>query len=276
MGGVAVGDPQLRPRPTRGLAVGTRWRQPALVVAGWVTFLAFWTYASNNLVNPFILPTPAKVVDEMRSIVTTGELFEHFQWSLLKTLAGFGCALAIGLPVGFLMGRSRWWRAFFHLPVTVAGNIPGITYAVLALVIFGIGVEGPILAVALISMPYIAINVAAGLDGIDRGLLQMSTAFGRSGRQVMRHVLIPTVVPFVFAGVRLSFALAWKVEAITEVFGSSNGVGYMIRQSYDHFSVAGILAWMFFFVLFIVLMERFVLQALERKIFRWRPAEVTG
>lgn len=276
MSGVAVGDPRLRSRRARGLAVSSRWRQAALVVLGWLAFAGLWTYASNNWVNPFILPTPAKVIDEMSFIVTSGELFEHFQWSLLKTLAGFALAVAIGLPVGLLMGRNRWWRAFFHVPVTVAGNIPGITYAVMALVIFGISIEGPILAVALISMPYIAINVAAGLDGIDRGLLQMSTAFGRSSGQVLRHVLLPTVIPFVFAGVRLSFALAWKVEAITEVFGASNGVGYMIRQSYDHFSVAAILAWMFFFVIFIVLMERFVLQPVERRLFRWRPAEVTS
>ena len=92
----------------------------------------------------------------------------------------------------------------------------------------------------------------------------------------MRHVLVPSVAPFAFAGVRLSFALAWKVEAITEVFGASNGIGYMIRHSYDQFSVAGILAWMFFFVVFIVLMERFVLQPVERRLFRWRPAEVTS
>jgi NitT/TauT family transport system permease protein len=274
--GAVVSGPRVEGRDRRGIALGRRARQAALVVAGWLAFLGFWTYASNNLVNPFILPTPAKVLDEMWTIASTGELFEHFQWSLMKTFVGFGLAVAIGLPIGMLMGRSRWWRAYFHMPVTVAGNIPGITYAVLALVIFGISVEGPILAVALISMPYIAINVAAGLDGIDRGLLQMSRAFGRSGRDVLRHVLIPTVIPFVFAGVRLSFALAWKVEAITEVFGASNGIGYMIRHSYDEFSVPGILAWMFFFVIFIVLMERFVLQPVERRLFRWRPSEVTS
>ena len=276
MSGAVASGPRVEGRDRREAAIGRRARQAALVVAGWLAFLGFWTYASNNLVNPFILPTPAKVLDEMWTIVSTGELFEHFQWSLMKTFVGFGLAVAIGLPIGMLMGTSRWWRAYFHMPVTIAGNIPGITYAVLALVIFGISLEGPILAVALISMPYIAINVAAGLDGIDRGLLQMSHAFGRSGRDILRHVLIPTVIPFVFAGVRLSFALAWKVEAITEVFGSSNGIGYMIRHSYDQFSVAGILAWMFFFVIFIVLMERFVLQPVERHLFRWRPAEVTS
>ena len=276
MSGAVASGPRVEGRYRREAAIGRRARQAALVVAGWLAFLGFWTYASNNLVNPFILPTPAKVLDEMWTIVSTGELFEHFQWSLMKTFVGFGLAVAIGLPIGMLMGTSRWWRAYFHMPVTIAGNIPGITYAVLALVIFGISLQGPILAVALISMPYIAINVAAGLDGIDRGLLQMSRAFGRSGRDVLRHVLIPTVIPFVFAGVRLSFALAWKVEAITEVFGASNGIGYMIRHSYDEFSVSGILAWMFFFVVFIVLMERFVLQPVERRLFRWRPAEVTS
>ena len=276
MSGAVVSGSRVEGRDRRGVAIGRRARQAALVGAGWLAFLGFWPYASNNLVNPFILPTPAKVLDEMWTIVSTGELWEHFQWSLMKTFVGFGLAVAIGLPIGMLMGRSRWWRAYFHMPVTVAGNIPGITYAVLALVIFGISLEGPILAVALISMPYIAINVAAGLDGIDRGLLQMSHAFGRRGRDILRHVLIPTVIPFVFAGVRLSFALAWKVEAITEVFGASNGIGYMIRHSYDEFSVAGILAWMFFFVIFIVLMERFVLQPVERRLFRWRPAEVTS
>jgi NitT/TauT family transport system permease protein len=273
MSGAVVSGSRVEGRDRRAVAIGRRARQGALVVAGWLAFLGFWTYASNNLVNPFILPTPAKVLDEMATIVSSGELFEHFQWSLMKTFVGFGLAVVIGLPIGMLMGTSRWWRAYFHMPVTVAGNIPGITYAVLALVIFGISLEGPILAVALISMPYI---VAAGLDGIDRGLLQMSHAFGRRGRDILRHVLIPTVIPFVFAGVRLSFALAWKVEAITEVFGASNGIGYMIRHSYDQFSVSGILAWMFFFVIFIVLMERFVLQPLERRLFRWRPAEVTS
>jgi NitT/TauT family transport system permease protein len=275
-GAVVSGSPLEGEGRARRITVGRRGRQAVLVVVGWLAFLGFWTYASNNLVNPFILPTPAKVLEEMRLIVSSGELFEHFQWSLMKTFVGFGLAVAIGLPIGMLMGRSRWWRAFFHMPVTVAGNIPGITYAVLALVIFGISLQGPILAVAFISMPYIAINVAAGLDGIDRGLLQMSHAFGRRGRAILRHVLIPTVIPFVFAGVRLSFALAWKVEALTEVFGSSDGIGFMIRRSYQLYSVTDVLAWTGLFVIFMLLLERLVLVRLERYLFRWRPREAAA
>lgn len=254
-------------------AARIRWRRVGLVLLGWAGFLGVWKLASEYLLNPFILPGPVKVGEAMWDLLVTGEVFQHFQWSLGKTFTGFGFAIAIGMPIGFAMGRTRYFRAFFHDPVMVLGSVPGITYAVLALVIFGISLEGPVLAVALIAMPYIAINVAAGLDGIDRNLITMSRAFGRSRSHVLRHVLVPSVAPFVFAGVRLSFAIAWKVEALTEVFGSSNGIGFMIRRSYQLFSITHVLAWMLFFVVFMLLMERLVLLRIERHLFRWRPQE---
>jgi NitT/TauT family transport system permease protein len=253
-----------------------RWKQAAAVIIGWAAFFALWEFASSVLFNPYRLPGPVAVFEAMESIVTSGDAVKHFKASLGKIFLGFGFGVALGVPIGFLMGTTRYWKAFFHDPVVVAGSIPGITYAVLALVVFGIGIEGPIVAVALISMPYIALNVSAGLEGIDSSLITMSRAFGRSRKDVLRHVLIPTITPFVFAGVRLSFALAWKVEALTEVFGSSDGIGFMIRRSYQLFSVVDVLAWTGLFVIFMLLLERFVLLRLERHLFRWRPQEATA
>lgn len=253
-----------------------RWRQALAVVVGWAAFFGVWEFASTVLFNPYRLPGPVAVAEAMWAIVTSGGVVEHFRASLGKIFAGFGLGVAMGLPIGFLMGRTRYWKAFFHDPVMVAGSVPGITYAVLALVIFGIGLEGPILAVALVSMPYIALNVAAGLEGIDSSLITMSRAFERSRKDILRHVLIPTIAPFVFAGVRLSFALAWKVEALTEVFGSSEGIGFMIRHSYQVFSVVDVLAWTGLFVIFMLLLERLVLLRVERHLFRWRPQEATA
>jgi NitT/TauT family transport system permease protein len=253
-----------------------RWRQAAAVVVGWAAFFGVWAFASEVLFNPYRLPGPTAVGEAMWSIITSGEVVEQFKASLGKIFLGFGLGVLLGVPIGFLMGRTRYWKAFFHDPVMVAGSVPGITYAVLALVIFGIGLEGPVLAVALISMPYIALNVAAGLEGIDSSLIMMSRAFDRPRKDILRHVLIPTIAPFVFAGVRLSFALAWKVEALTEVFGSSNGIGFMIRRSYQQFSVTDVLAWTGLFVIFMLLLERLVLLRLERHLFRWRPQEASS
>jgi NitT/TauT family transport system permease protein len=243
-----------------------------MVILGWLAFLVVWTWGSAQF-SGTVLPEPWVVASEMWAILSSGSFFVNFGWSLFKTFAGFVAAVLIGAPIGYLMGRSRYWRAFFHDGVTVSGTIPGLTYAVLALIIFGISLEGPILAVALISMPYIAINVAEGIRGVDQDLVKMSQAFGRTTRQVRRHVLIPSVVPFVFAGVRLAFAVAWKVEALTEVFGGRNGVGFEIRRSYQEFSIPGVLAWMFLFIGFMLLVERFLLIRFENRVLSWRPQE---
>ncbi len=254
-------------------AASQRWRRTITVALGWLGFLGFWQLMSG-IVGEVRLPGPLKVGEAMWDILSSGKFLEDFISSVLKVIYGFLVSMVIGAPIGFLMGRSRYWKAFFKDGVMVAGSIPGLTYAVMALVIFGISLWGPILSVALISMPYIAINVAEGLEGVDRRLIQMSQVYRRKPRDVYRHVLLPAILPFVFAGVRMSFALAWKVEQLTEVFGSSKGVGFRIRESFQKFSVTGVLAWVLLFIAFMLLVERVMLVRLERRLFKWRKREV--
>jgi NitT/TauT family transport system permease protein len=209
----------------------------------------------------------------MWEIVAGGALVSDFFASVVKTAAGFVVAVLIGAPVGYLMGRFDYWKAFFHDGVVVAGIIPALTYAVLSLIIFGLSNLGPVLAVALVSTPYVAINVAEGVRGVDPHLVKMSQAFGRSARQIRRDVFVPTIVPYVFAAVRMSFAVAWKVEALTEVFGGTNGVGFQIRTEYQLFNITGVIAWMGLFIVFMLLVERLVLRKLESRVLAWRPEE---
>ncbi len=244
----------------------------ALLVAGWAALLLIWQVAAYYL--PFgTLPNPLEVSVEMWDIIASGALVSDFFASVLKTFAGFGVAVLIGAPVGYLMGRYNYWRAFFHDGVTVAGTIPALTYAVLSLIIFGLSNLGPVLAVALVSTPYVALNVAEGIRGVDQGLVRMSQAFGRNPKQIRREVYIPTIVPYLFAAVRMSFAVAWKVEALTEVFGGTNGVGFQIRTEYQLFNITGVIAWMALFIVFMLIIERLVLRKLESRLLAWRPEE---
>jgi NitT/TauT family transport system permease protein len=260
------------PRGNAHLSLATRRRVRGVagLVVGVGGFLLVWTLLSELIFGPFTLPPPTRIGSIMWELLVSGAFVHHLVPTILRLGYGFGLALVIGFPVGYLMGTSRWWRAFFHDMTMVAGSIPGITYAVLALVLFGISLLGPVLSVGLVSMPYVAINVAEGLDSVDRRLVQMSDAFGRRRPAIVRNVLIPSVAPFAFAGVRLSFALAWKVEQLTEVFGSSSGVGFEIRHEFEDFSIPGMLAWVLLFIVFMILLERFVLAKLERYLFRWR------
>jgi len=249
-----------------------RWRQIGLVAAGWIAMILVWEFGSWWY-GTRILPRPHQVLVEMWEILLSGNFASDFTASVLKTFAGFAVAAAVGAPVGYLMGRYRYWRAFFHDGVTIAGTIPAIVYAVLSLIVFGLSNLGPILAVALVSAPYVALNVAEGIRGVDKSLITMSEAFGRSQHQIRREVLIPTIVPFVFAAIRMCFAVAWKVEALTEVFGGRSGVGFQIRTEYQLYSITGVLAWMFLFIAFMLIIERLVLAKAEARLLSWRPEE---
>lgn len=255
-------------------SVSTRWRRTGVLVLGWVAFLLLWEGVSRFVFDEFILPGPLKVGAAMWDIVVQGEFIDDFAASISKTFMGFGLGAVIAVPVGYAMGRSRYWKAFFQDGVVGAGSIPGITYAVFALVIFGTGFLGPVLAVALISMPFIALSVAEGVEGVDPDLIRMAQAFKRDAGDINRHVVLPSILPFVFAGVRLSFAIAWKVEALTEVFGSSNGVGFQIRFAFQGFSITNVMAWTLLFILFMLLIER-GLAVFEAHVFRWRTWEKT-
>lgn len=256
----------------RRAAARRRGRRLLLLAAGWAAMLAGWQIASDYL-SSSVLPTPYEVGEYMWELVYTGAFVNDFLASVSKTFAGFAVAVAIGAPVGYLMGRYNYWRAFFHDGVTAAGVIPALVYAVLSLIIFGLSNMGPILAVALVSIPYVAINVSEGIRGVDQSLVKMSQAFGRSTHEIRREVLIPSIVPFVFAAVRMSFAVAWKVEALTEVFGGSNGIGFQIRTQYQLFSITGVLGWMLLFIIFMLIVERLVLRKLENRLLAWRPEE---
>jgi NitT/TauT family transport system permease protein len=253
-------------------AAGSRRRRYFLVVLGWVAFVLLWWAAAAILGSEARLPSPPRVVEEIRRILSE-DFWTQFWSSILRVFAGFAAAVVIGTPAGFLMGRSKYWGNFLQGPVVVAGSIPGLTYAVLAFVIFGISFWAPVMAVGLIAMPYVAINVAEGVRGVDRGLLNMSKAYHRSDRQITRDVVVPSVLPFVFAGIRLSFSLAWKVGTLTEVFGASQGIGFQIRRNFQLFNMPAVIAWVLLFVLFMLAIERLVLVRIERRMFRWRQWE---
>lgn len=259
--------------PTTGVGRLIRSRAVARVVLsllGGLSFLGLWAALSEWKFEPFVLPSPFAVVDNMGVLLGEGLVTEAFLKSLQKTLMGWGAAVAIGIPIGLLMGRYRYARAFFHDFVYVLSNVPLVVYAVISLVVFGISDIGPAFVVMLLVLPAVSINVAAGVASADQGLLAMSRAFGRSGPSVTRFVIVPAVLPFLLAAARVSFADSWKLEALTETFGSASGVGFQIHKAFTTFSVLDALSWMMFFVIFVIVIERVLLAPAERRIFAWR------
>jgi NitT/TauT family transport system permease protein len=211
----------------------------------------------------------------MWEILGSGDFWENF-WATLKHLAiGFAIAFVLGTVLGIVMGRSAYWNGFFRDYVMVTLTMPGLIFALLAVMIFGLSALGPIVAIVLTSMPHITVNVVEGVRAIPRDLLDMATAYGVDRRTRLRSVIFPALAPYLFTAVRYGFAIAWKITALTELFGGADGVGIQIRVEFQFFNITGVVAWAFFLVAFALIMERLVLTRLEDRFFRWRPKAFT-
>jgi NitT/TauT family transport system permease protein len=281
---VTAAEPQGSSTTTVADAIAKRpasTRRKAVVYSllGAATLLVIWPLASGYTRTEFDhLPSPAEVAQRMWWFVVGNpdrgvapwSVLTNFWETLRKTLIGFVLAVVVGVPIGILMGRYRYAKNFFFDFVYLAANVPLLVYAILGLLLFGLGDAGPAFVVALLVLPVISLNVAAGVEGVDRQLLAMSRAYGRPTRAALRDVVIPSFAPFLFSSSRASFAASWKLAALAETFGGSTGVGVQIRKAFQGFAVADMLAWMMFFVIFVVVIERVVLMRLERYVFRYR------
>ncbi|HEU5112646.1 MAG TPA: hypothetical protein VFU96_04965, partial [Acidimicrobiia bacterium] len=164
-----------------------RWKATAYSLLGAASFLLVWQLASQYTRTEFdLLPGPLEVAEQMGVYIVGDEaegippgwVFVNFWETFRKTLYGFAGALVIGIPIGILMGRYRYAKSFFFDFVYLAANVPLIVYAILGLLIFGIGDIGPAFVVGLLVLPVITLNVAAGVEGVDPNLLAMSRSFG--------------------------------------------------------------------------------------------------
>ena len=254
----------------RGATAPQRRRYLAWRVAGYVLFVGGWALISWFTL-PYILPSPLEVLREMGEVVRRDDFWINVFATLKHLAIGFTLAFIIGTAIGIAMGRSPYWDGFFRDYVMLTLTTPGLVFALICVMIFGLLDIGPIVAIVLTSFAHITVNVVEGVRAIPRDLMDMATAYGVDRRTRIRNIVLPAVAPFLFVAVRYGFAIAWKITALTELFGQTDGVGIQIRVEFLFFDIAGVLAWAFFLVGFALVMERLVLQRLERRFFRWRP-----
>lgn len=244
-----------------------RWGLRAGVIIGWLAFIGVWYAFSQFVLGTQQLPPPHTVASEAWQVVS-GEGFGSTLWaSLFRVIAGCLLALVVSIVLGTVIAYSAWWRGLLGSLTRFFVSIPTVALAILALILFGVSGLGPMLTAALVATPYVMSSVAQGLTGVDRRLIVMSESFARTRAQIITGVLLPSSVLAVIGGARQAFALAWRITLLTEVFASSDGVGFQIRRSFESYDVRGMLAWTALFIGLMFIFENFVFRQLERRAF---------
>jgi NitT/TauT family transport system permease protein len=150
--------------------------------------------------------------------------------------------------------------------------MPAFVWAFLTTMWFGITWQAPVLTVAFTTFPFVAINVAQGVRAITPELKHMSTAFEVGRWKQFRHLIVPAVAGYIFAGLRFAIIVGWNGILLSEWFSGQAGVGFRTRYWFDANRYRGFVGWVIVFIVFIVLVDRVILNRLQKRAFRWRDA----
>ena len=223
------------------------------------------------LIYPRLLPSPVSTVREAMRLVSDGTFFFHMYQSLRRVFVGSIVAMFFSVGVGIYMGTVVMGERFFQPLVVLGLTIPGLMWALIAVMLFGINEWSPYFAVTVTIFPMLVINIWAGVKALDKELIDMSRVFHFTPWMKISQVIIPQLVPNIFAATRYGLGLAWKVVVVVEMFGTSNGVGYQVMKSYQVFNMEGVIAWTLTFVVAMIVIEYGAINFAERRLTAWRP-----
>jgi len=224
------------------------------------------------------VPTPWKVFEFLWIELTGGShggvLKGQWAHHVAVTMERFGIGLVIsfiiGLAVGVLIGSSRYAHALLNDTLMVFLALPAIIWAFITVIWFGLGNQAPVWTTVLTAFPFVSVNIVHGVQAITPDLRMMSHSFGVSSYRRLRHLILPAITGYVFAGLRFAVIVGWNGVLLAEWFGSADGVGWRTRYWYDAARYQGFVGWVLLFLVIIILIDQWILAPMERRAFRWR------
>jgi len=189
------------------------------------------------VVDPAFLPSPLDVGRAFMRLVDTGyqghSLLYHFGISLFRFFAAFLFCLAVGIPLGLLMGVSGAMRAVFDPPIELTRPIPKLALLPLMIVWFGIGELSKILLIVAALFPIISISAMQAVRGVSIKRIQAAQSLGASRAIIFRRVLIPASLPGIFTGVRVALGVGVTMLVGAEMVATSEGIAWMALTASD-------------------------------------------
>ncbi|WP_372573487.1 ABC transporter permease [Ruegeria jejuensis] len=181
---------------------------------------------------PLYLPPPEEVWKRTVTVLSEGfrnfTLWEHLGYSLFRVIAGFLLGALVGIPLGYAMGLSDWFRGWFDPIVEFMRPVPPLALIPLVIIWFGIGEGGKIILLFLAALWIMAIAARSGVSGVNISKVHAAYSLGASKWQIMRYVIIPNSLPEIFTGARVAMGVCWGTVVAAELVAAEQGAGMMI------------------------------------------------
>lgn len=249
-----------------------RWRAVARTAFPFVVVGGLWEVVARSGIFPRRLFPPLEdVADTFLRLTAAGILPHHALETVVRLMAGFGMAAVVGVALGIIMGRSRRAEDIFLPLVSVGAPIPGLAYAPLFLLWFGLGDVGAVILVGFVSAFPIILNSWTGVKAVKEIWVRAAQIMGANDRRLFRQVILPGALPYILTGLRLGLAQAWRILVAVEMLAAVPwGLGWMIFGAREFLNTDVMLAGIVVIGAIGLALEKLVFQRLEQfTVVRW-------
>lgn len=250
----------------------SHWRVIARSAFPFLVLALAWEATAHLGVFPRkLFPPLEEVAAALLRLTADGVLPHHVLDTLVRLLAGFALAAVAGVAIGFAMGRSRRAEDVALPLISIGAPIPGLAYAPLFLLWFGLGNVTAVLLVAFVSAFPIIFNTWTGVKAVKEVWVRSAQAMGADDRRLLHHVILPGALPYMLTGLRLGLAQAWRILVGIEMLAAVPwGLGWMIFGAREFLNTDVMLAGVAVIGAIGLALEKLVFQRLERyTVVRW-------
>ena len=235
--------------------------------------LALWELVVQiGLISETSIPPASAAIPELFAQMVEASLWKAIGNTLQGWVLGLGIAIAAGVPAGLLIGSSRWAYRAFRVPIEFLRPIPSVALIPLAVLIYGTGLESKVFLAAFASFWPLLIQTIYGVQDVDPVATDTARAFGLGRLERMWRVTVPSAVPYIATGIRISSAVALILAVTAELVIGSAGLGREINTAssggnidlmYALIIATGLLGWAL----------NLAATAVEKRVLHWHPSQ---
>lgn len=203
--------------------------------------ILLWIVISISEKGGVVFAPPWKVVEKLIAEGYDGILWTHIGYSLFRLITGFALGFVFSIPVAFLMG---WYAPVRHVVgpwFRFIRHIPPLAYIPLVAVGAGAGERAKVIVIAIASFLAMVVTIYQGILNVNTDLIRAARTSGAGNRDLFFKAVVPSSVPFIFAGARLGLSSSLTTLVAAELTGASKGLGAMVQKASGSYDMASVL-----------------------------------
>lgn len=203
-------------------------------IVSWVIILIIWQIASI-FSDPQFLPSPLLTVQGAIELITDGTLFVYMGYSFVRVIIGWTIGIMISIPLGLFIGTNKIARLLVEPVINFVRFIPPLAFITLFMMWFGIGEQSKVFLIVYATLFVVIINTFTGVLSISEDKIRSAQSMGASKWQIMRYVIIPASIPYMFTGAKLALGSSFMAIVGAEMVAANQGIGFMIWNARLYF-----------------------------------------